>query len=84
MVVIRELPISDVDANREITLDSRFTSFLEKDNSFLTPWSWGPKTCKNETSSTKEKEYLSFHPESYFCYEVIFNCLYFLNYHLSL
>jgi len=78
MVVIRELPI------RETTLDARFTSFLEKDNSFLTPWSWDPKTSKNGSSSTKEKEYLSFHPESYFSYEVIFNCLYYLNYHLSL
>jgi len=60
MVVIRELPISDVDANRETTLDVRFTSFLEKDNSFLTPWSWDPNTSKNETSSTKEKEYFFF------------------------
>jgi hypothetical protein len=61
--------ISDhYDINKETMFDvTRLTSFLEKDASFLTPWSWNPKT-----SSTKEKKYLSFHPESYFSYEVLF------------
>jgi len=57
---------------KETILDSGFTSFLEKDYSFLTPWSWNPNASKNKTSSTKKKEFLSFHPESYFSYEVIF------------
>ncbi|AES91811.1 hypothetical protein MTR_4g119170 [Medicago truncatula] len=59
---------SDDHATKEIMIDARFTSFLEKDNSFLTPWSWDPLIDNN---STKEKEYLSFHPESYFIYEII-------------
>ncbi|KAK2362161.1 hypothetical protein QL285_087246 [Trifolium repens] len=60
--------ISDhYDINKETMFDvTRLTSFLEKDASFLTPWSWDPKT-----SSTKEKKNLSFHPESYFSYEII-------------
>lgn len=65
---------------------ANFTSFLEKDNSFLTPWSWNPNTCKNETSSsTKEKEFLSFQRESYFTYKVFvfLHCLKFFNDHLS-
>lgn len=62
----------DMVVTKETILDSRFTSFLEKDHSFLTPWSWNPNASKNETSSTKKKEFLSFHPESYFSYEVIF------------
>ncbi|KEH37047.1 hypothetical protein MtrunA17_Chr2g0292071 [Medicago truncatula] len=61
----------DMVVTKETILDSRFTSFLEKDHSFLTPWSWNPNASKNETSSTKKKEFLSFHPESYFSYEII-------------
>jgi hypothetical protein len=55
-------------------VNARLTSFLEKDNSFLTPWSWNPKACENETRYTKEKEYIIFAPGSYFSYgdEVIF------------
>ncbi|PNY00171.1 defensin-like protein [Trifolium pratense] len=49
-------------------VNARLTSFLEKDNSFLTPWSWDPKACENGTSSTKEKEYITFPPGSYFSY----------------
>ena len=52
---------------------ARLTSFLEKDHSFLTPWSWNPKTCENEANSTKEKEYLYFHHGSYLSNEVIFS-----------
>jgi len=63
---------SDDHATKEIMFDARFTSFLEKDNSFLTPWSWDPNASMIVINSTKEKEYLSFHPESYFTYEVIF------------
>jgi len=62
---------SDHHPTKETILDSRFTSFLEKDHFFLTPWSWNPNASKNQTSSTKKKEFLSFHPESYFSYEVI-------------
>jgi len=64
---------SDDHATKEIMLDARFTSFLEKDNYFLTPWSWDPNASMNDTNSNKEKEYVSFHPESYFTYEVIFS-----------
>jgi hypothetical protein len=55
-------------------VNARLTSFLEKDNSFLTPWSWNPKAFENETRYTKEKEYITFPPGSYFSYgdEVIF------------
>jgi len=56
-----------------VVSDARFTSFLEKDNSFLTLWSWDPNASMNETNFTKEKEYLSFHLESYFTYEVMFS-----------
>ncbi|GAU48462.1 hypothetical protein TSUD_324120 [Trifolium subterraneum] len=59
--------ISDhYDITKETMFDvTRLTSFLEKDASFLTPWSWDPKT------STKQNKYLSFHPESYFSYEEV-------------
>ncbi|CAJ2667566.1 unnamed protein product [Trifolium pratense] len=72
MVVIREF--NDDKANKETTFDvTRFTYFLEKDNSFLTPWSWKPNTSKNDTNSStkekKEKQYNYFHPESYFSYQ---------------
>jgi len=67
---------SDDHATKETMIDARFTSFLEKDNSFLTPWNWDPNASMNETNFTKEKEYLSFHPESYFTYEVIFFLLF--------
>jgi hypothetical protein len=55
-------------------VNARLTSFLEKDNSFLTPWSWNPKAFENETRYTKEKEYIIFPPGSYFSYgdKVIF------------
>ncbi|WJX34115.1 hypothetical protein P8452_22258 [Trifolium repens] len=70
MVVIREF--SDDDFNNETTFDvTRFTTFLQKDNSFLTPWSWEPNTSKNEINTTQEKQYLSFHSESYFSYQII-------------
>ncbi|RHN69702.1 hypothetical protein MtrunA17_Chr3g0127661 [Medicago truncatula] len=72
---------SDDHATEVTMLDARFTSFLEKDNSFLTPWSWewDPNaSMNNETNSTKEKQYLSFQPESYFTYEVIFSVFYFI------
>ncbi|GAU43813.1 hypothetical protein TSUD_248020 [Trifolium subterraneum] len=49
-------------------VNARLTSFLEKDNSFLTPWSWDPKACENGTSSTKGKEYMIFPSGSYFSY----------------
>jgi hypothetical protein len=69
--------ISDYDVNKETMFDvTRLTSFLEKDDSFLTPWSWDPKPYDtNETNSIKEKQYTSLHPESYFTYQVIFHCL---------
>jgi len=44
--------------------------FFEKDNSFLTPWRLDLNASMNDTNSTKEKEYLSFHPASYFTYEL--------------
>ncbi|KAI5434127.1 uncharacterized protein LOC127121126 [Lathyrus oleraceus] len=56
---------------KDTKLDARFLSFLEKDDSFLTPWSWNPNAFKNKSASTKEKEYLSFHPESYFNFQII-------------
>lgn len=59
---------------KTIWLDARLISFIEKDNSFLTPWSWNPKISKNYTRSTRrEKQYMYFHPESYFTYEVNFH-----------
>ncbi|WJX40521.1 hypothetical protein P8452_27985 [Trifolium repens] len=65
--------ISDYDVNKETMFDvTRLTSFLEKDDSFLTPWSWDPKPYDtNETNSIKEKQYTSLHPESYFTYQII-------------
>ncbi|WJX91009.1 hypothetical protein P8452_72846 [Trifolium repens] len=70
MVIIKEF--CDDDFNKETTFDvTRFTSFLQKDNSFLTPWSWKPNTSMNDINSTKEKQYLNFHPESYFSYQII-------------
>ncbi|KAL5078522.1 hypothetical protein RYX36_006943, partial [Vicia faba] len=63
--------ITEIDVTNKTMLDARFTSFLEKDNSFLNPWSWDPKACEGETSSTKDKEFLFFHPESYFSYEIV-------------
>nr|XP_027187379.1 uncharacterized protein LOC105851661 [Cicer arietinum] len=57
---------------KTIWLDARLISFIEKDNSFLTPWSWNPKISKNYTRSTRrEKQYMYFRPESYFTYEMI-------------
>ncbi|KAL5101869.1 hypothetical protein RYX36_006196 [Vicia faba] len=57
---------------KDTKLDARFLSFLEKDDSFLSPWSWNPNALKNENiASTKEKKYLSFHPDSYFNYQII-------------
>jgi hypothetical protein len=55
-------------------VNARLTSFLKKDNSFLTPWSWNRKACENETRNSKEKEYIIFPPGSYFSYgdKVIF------------
>jgi anthranilate/para-aminobenzoate synthase component II len=77
MVIIKEF--CDDDFNKETTFDvTRFTSFLQKDNSFLTPWSWKPNTSMNDINSTKEKQYLNFHPESYFSYQVIFYSLLFI------
>jgi anthranilate/para-aminobenzoate synthase component II len=77
MVVIKE--VNDDDFNNETMFDvTRFTSFLQKDNSFLTPWSWKPNTSMNDINSTKEKQYLTFHPESYFSYQVIFYSLLFV------
>jgi hypothetical protein len=36
--------ISDYDVNKETMFNvTRLTSFLEKDDSFLTPWSKGPQ-----------------------------------------
>ncbi|RHN57225.1 putative nucleic acid-binding protein [Medicago truncatula] len=62
---------------KEIKLDPRLTSFIKKDNSFLTRWSWDPNASKNELGSTSTKgENLSFPPESYFSHEVlVFPCL---------
>jgi hypothetical protein len=93
MVVIREF--NDDGFNKEITFDAtRFTSFIQKDNSFLTPWSWEPNTSMNDINSTKEKQYLTsvkkekqyltFHPESYFSYQVIFYLLFVILKSLSL
>jgi hypothetical protein len=77
MVIIKEF--CDDDFNKETTFDvTRFTSFLQKDNSFLTPWSWKPNTSMNDINSTKEKQYLNFHPESYFSYQVTFYSLLFI------
>ncbi|RDX98947.1 hypothetical protein CR513_18078, partial [Mucuna pruriens] len=46
---------------------TKLTSFLQKDTSFLTPWTWDPKASENEVSSSrKEKEILQFQPGSYF------------------
>ncbi|XP_058744871.1 uncharacterized protein LOC131617630 [Vicia villosa] len=56
---------------KDTKLDARFLSFLEKDDSFFTPWSWEPNAFKNENASTEEKEYLSFHPGSYFKFQII-------------
>ncbi|KAI5434129.1 hypothetical protein KIW84_021117 [Lathyrus oleraceus] len=58
-------------ATKETNVDVISLSFLEKDDSFLSPWSWNPNnTFNNDNTSTKEKEYLSFHPESYFTYQI--------------
>jgi len=55
---------------------STLTSFLQKDTSFLTPWSWDPHASEKESFiSTKEKQYLQFQPGSYFCYSVSFRHL---------
>ncbi|KAL6955670.1 hypothetical protein U1Q18_042864, partial [Sarracenia purpurea var. burkii] len=58
---------------------SRFTSFLEFDDSFLTPWNWKPGNVAGEEGETKPEEprssgrnggpkrYISFEPGSFFC-----------------
>ena len=61
------------EATKEANIDVIFLSFLEKDDSFLSLWSWNPNNAlNNDNASTKEKRYLSFHPESYFTYQIIF------------
>ena len=52
----------------------RLISFLEKDNSFLSPWTWDCMASEDGTSnnSTKGKQYLRFQPGSYFVREVNF------------
>jgi hypothetical protein len=49
--------ISDYDVNKETMFNvTRLTSFLEKDDSFLTPWSWDPKPYDiSETNSLSKK-----------------------------
>ncbi|CAJ1971006.1 unnamed protein product [Sphenostylis stenocarpa] len=48
---------------------SKLTSFLQKDTSFLTPWSWDANASDNEAStSTKQVQYLQFPPGSYFSF----------------
>lgn len=52
---------------------TRLTSFLQKDTSFLSPWSWDPKASENEASTLRnEKQYLRFQPGSYFAVSVTF------------
>ncbi|KAI5434128.1 hypothetical protein KIW84_021116 [Lathyrus oleraceus] len=69
---IESIVISDgEEATKEANIDVISLSFLEKDDSFLSPWSWNPNNAfNNDNASTKEKEYLSFHPESYFTYQI--------------
>ncbi|CAI8586299.1 unnamed protein product [Vicia faba] len=64
---------SDVEeATKETKADARFLFFLEKDDSFLSPWSWNPNNAfNNDNVSTKENKYFSFHPESYFTYRLL-------------
>ncbi|WVY89792.1 hypothetical protein V8G54_035306 [Vigna mungo] len=47
---------------------STLTSFLQKDSSFLTPWSWYPYA----STSRKQNHYIQFPPRSYFSYSVSF------------
>ncbi|KAL5125463.1 hypothetical protein HKD37_02G005680 [Glycine soja] len=50
---------------------TRLTSFLQKDTSFLSPWSWDPKASENEASTLRnEKQYLRFQPGSYFAVSI--------------
>lgn len=64
---------------KKTTIHRRLISFLEKDNSFLTPWSWDPKALVNETSSsTKTKNCrIQILPGSYFArgeFSCFLNC----------
>ncbi|KAK7372481.1 hypothetical protein VNO80_05861 [Phaseolus coccineus] len=52
---------------------SNLTSFLQKDTSVLTPWSWDPYASENQ-ASTSTKQYLQFPPGSYFSY-CMFRCM---------
>lgn len=70
--------LQDSMGHEAVLIDTRrLTSFLQKDDSFLTPWCWDPNAFDNKTSSSvKEKEhhleYLQFDQESYFSTQVIF------------
>lgn len=58
------MPTATAATEKKTELHPRLLSFLEKDNSFLTPWSWD--NSKAASTSTKEKEYIQFPPGSYF------------------
>jgi len=64
---------SSMNAMEENICYSTLTSFLQKDTSFLTPWSWDPYASRNEAStSTKQNQYIRIPPGSYFSYSVSF------------
>ncbi|CAI8586298.1 unnamed protein product [Vicia faba] len=59
---IDSIVTSDVEeATKEAKPDVVSLSFLEKDDSFLSPWSWNPDNdFSNDNASTKEKKYIVF------------------------
>ncbi|QCE01325.1 hypothetical protein DEO72_LG7g2621 [Vigna unguiculata] len=62
---------SSMNAMEENICYSTLTSFLQKDTSFLTPWSWDPYASRNEAStSTKQNQYIRIPPGSYFSYSM--------------
>ncbi|MED6161569.1 hypothetical protein PIB30_062022 [Stylosanthes scabra] len=56
-----------VKANAAEITNSRLTSFLEKDESFLTPWNWDPNNdASGSLNQQGRKNYHQFHPGTFF------------------
>ncbi|RYR46166.1 hypothetical protein Ahy_A07g031916 [Arachis hypogaea] len=54
---------------KAVDIAPRLTSFLEKDNSFLTPWSSGSSSHSSSSNQQGRKSYHQFQPGSFFVRE---------------